>query len=512
LDSARTSCGITVNSTASAGYDTIGELTSWTAKDFGGTSRLNEQLGYAYDAAQNLKLRTNNTLVQTFSVDALNELTNISRAGTLTVSGNTPTPASSVTVNTSNAVRYADFTFASSNGFTLANGNNIFTNIAKNYYGTASVTNVITANLPVNVTPQFDANGNMTNDGTRSLSYDTENQLTNVTVAGQWREDFLYDGMNRRRITRQYIWQSGAWALTNETRFVYDGNVVIQERDSNNVAQVTYTRGLDLSGSLQGAGGIGGLLARTDTNGSAFYHADGNGNITSLMGTNQYIVARYLYDPFGKMLGKWGTLADANVYRFSSKEWDANSGFYYYLYRSYNPNLLRWLNRDPIGERGSKNLYVFSKNSPVIFIDSNGYRPLGPLPPNNLPTQPRPPGGVPSSGNRPVNNPASASDNPTDGAAGAAGIAGDLMNEASRIRAFNQIYADCNQVEHSVNRNCYCCVGILTEILNREDAYYYKSGRGMVIRKKCSEAVPEVRNQGFLTQQGDIIELWPISW
>ena len=41
---------------------------------------------------------------------------------------------------------------------------------------------------------------------------------------------------------------------------------VIQER---NVPQVTYTRGLDLSGSLEGAGGIGGLLGRTAHGGAA---------------------------------------------------------------------------------------------------------------------------------------------------------------------------------------------------------------------------------------------------
>ena len=74
-----------------------------------------------------------------------------------------------------------------------------------------------------------------------------------------------------------------AWLLTSETRLLYDGYLPVQERDSNNVPLVTYTRGLDMSGTLAGAGGIGGLLARTDTNGSAFYHADGSGNVTALM-------------------------------------------------------------------------------------------------------------------------------------------------------------------------------------------------------------------------------------
>jgi len=43
---------------------------------------------------------------------------------------------------------------------------------------------------------------------------------------------------------------------------------VVQERDTNNNPVVTYTRGLDLSMGLSGAGGIGGMLARTDANGS----------------------------------------------------------------------------------------------------------------------------------------------------------------------------------------------------------------------------------------------------
>jgi len=32
---------------------------------------------------------------------------------------------------------------------------------------------------------ELDANGNLTNDGVKVFGYDAENQLTNVTVAGQ---------------------------------------------------------------------------------------------------------------------------------------------------------------------------------------------------------------------------------------------------------------------------------------------------------------------------------------
>jgi hypothetical protein len=222
------------------------------------------------------------------------------------VSGNTPLPASSVTVNGQPALTYTDFTFASSNGFELADGLNIFTNIANNYNGSVSATNTTVSYLPASVSLSYDANGNLTDDGMRNFAYDDENELVSVWVANVWSNSFAYDGKNRRRITRRYIWSSatGNWQLTNEVHYVYDDNLVIQERDGNNNPQVTYTRGNDLSGSFQGAGGVGGLLARTDANGSTFYHADGNGNATGLMDGSQYMVARYLYDPFGKLIGK----------------------------------------------------------------------------------------------------------------------------------------------------------------------------------------------------------------
>jgi RHS repeat-associated protein len=167
---------------------------------------------------------------------------------------------------------------------------------------------------------------------------------------------------------------------------------VIQERNASNVPMVSYTRGKDLSGSLEGAGGIGGLLARSAGHSGGnwtehvFYHADGNGNITYLVSSTRTLAASYRYDPFGNLISKSGTLADANLYRFSSKELHLSSGLYYYLYRFYSPNLQRWISRDPIEEEGfeilhtwhseaspgAPNLYGFVNNNPANEIDSEG--------------------------------------------------------------------------------------------------------------------------------------------
>ena len=168
------------------------------------------------------------------------------------------------------------------------------------------------------------------------------------------------------------------------------GMRVIQERDGSDVPLVSYTRGTDVSGSLEGAGGIGGLLARSHGYSSGnwsthnFYHADGNGNITYLVDGSQGLAASYRYDPFGNPIGVSGSLWQANTYRFSSKMVDAVSWLYYYGYRWYAPNLQRWLNRDPIGERGGKNLYTFVRNSPVGFSDPFGLQ-LWPPTPENVP-------------------------------------------------------------------------------------------------------------------------------
>jgi RHS repeat-associated protein len=76
--------------------------------------------------------------------------------------------------------------------------------------------------------------------------------------------------------------------------------------------------------------------------------------------SSQTQAASYRYDPFGNTISQSGSLATANVYRFSSKEIHDASGLYYYTHRWYAPNLQRWLNRDPVGELGFVRLLVVS--------------------------------------------------------------------------------------------------------------------------------------------------------
>ncbi|MGO9203538.1 MAG: hypothetical protein ACLQM8_23700, partial [Limisphaerales bacterium] len=246
-------------------YDNIGQLKTAVGTEKGGTTnRWQEQLGYAYDKAWNLNYRTNNALAQTFGVDGDNRLTNASSSGTLTVAGTTTSPATNVTVWGSTglasglATRYADSTWARTNA-TLPNGSVTYTATAQDSYGRQS-TNSVTVNLPSSASYAYDANGNLLSDGTRTFAYDDENQIITVYVtnvlAGATnvsRSDFVYDGRMRRRERFESALNGATWLTNTGVFYVYDGNVVVQERNGGNLPVVTYTRGRDLSGSLQGA-------------------------------------------------------------------------------------------------------------------------------------------------------------------------------------------------------------------------------------------------------------------
>ncbi len=234
--------------------------------------------------------------------------------------------------------------------------------------------------------PVHDANGNLTSQNGNTYTWDSESRLLSVVptspAAGDKSLAYIYDAQHRRTIRNVQEWNGNTWGLIESTRFIYDGWNVIAEYSLTSTTETLIrerTWGTDLSGSLQGAGGVGGLLMVeeiTSTTTTAYhFQYDGNGNVTEITDHTGASAATYRYDAFGNTLVATGSYAAANRYRFSTKPLDneiANAPLYYYGYRYYDPITGRWPSRDPIAERGGLNLYGFVRNSPQHKIDVLG--------------------------------------------------------------------------------------------------------------------------------------------
>jgi len=206
-----------------------------------------------------------------------------------------------------------------------------------------------------------DADGNLTSDGRWTYSWDGENRLVQMIrdsdspTGARQKLVFEYDHQGRR-IRKQFFTYNGGWQEQTDTIFVYDNWNLVAELNANssNARVRTYVWGTDLSGSMQGAGGVGGLLKLTyygTATTNAFVAYGGNGNVTALVDAgNGSMCARYEYGPFAEPIRSSGPLSKLNPIRFSTKYTDNESGVLYYGYRYYNPSTGRWPNRDPGGE------------------------------------------------------------------------------------------------------------------------------------------------------------------
>lgn len=243
---------------------------------------------------------------------------------------------------------------------------------------------------------EYDEDGNLTEDGSRSYGWDAENRLVEVVplapANGDKKVRFRYDYMGRRVRKEVFTYANGWPANPGEVQhFVYDNwNVVLVMNGlSSNQTVRKYTWGLDLSGlggtsapaGIHGAGGIGGLLACQATfsagSWSSFWYTyDANGNVVQVIDgtaapTVMAAAAKYEYDPYGNTIAAVDLFLN-NPFRFSTKWFDSETGLGYWGHRYYLTGAGRWASRDPIEEKGGDNIYGFVRNASTQATDPHG--------------------------------------------------------------------------------------------------------------------------------------------
>ncbi|GAC1460231.1 MAG: hypothetical protein NVS2B14_02100 [Chamaesiphon sp.] len=245
----------------------------------------------------------------------------------------------------------------------------------------------------------YDANGNRTNtgyqtgvdnqllsDGKYNYSYDGEGNRTSRTqiATGNVTEytwdyrnrlarvvdkdasgnvikqvDYTYD-FNDRRIAKAV--KIGSNPAQGE-RFVYDGDNIALTFDGNGTLTHRY-----LYGPM-----VDQILADENTQGQVLWAlADNQGTVRDLVDSSGTVTNHIKYDSFGNIISQTNPNIDFG-YGYTGREFDKETGQYYYRTRYYSSTVGRFLNEDSLGfDAGDANLYRYVGNSPLNATDPSG--------------------------------------------------------------------------------------------------------------------------------------------
>lgn len=322
---------------------------------------------WSYEAHRNLVTQLANGSVSTFGYvnDALGRWTSMSRGGSafaipdvITYGYNDRSEVISALSNVNENYHYA-YNFdpiGNRQTATLSGTGWNYTSNNLNQY-TALLFGGMTQN------PTYDFDGNMLIRDGWTQTWNGENRLIE-TIKGDTRLTFAYDYMGRRVEKKVYNGET----VTKHLRFVYNGYKLAEELnaldDNATLRKYTWQDGIDLDVPLS--------VHDATANATYFYTTDANKNVSELTDGSGAVVAHYEYAPFGAQTIATGAYAAANPFRFSSEYYDPETKLIYYNYRYYDPQLGRWLSRDPIGEEGGWNLYGMVKNNLISFSDYLG--------------------------------------------------------------------------------------------------------------------------------------------
>lgn len=363
-----TSLTDSTSGTLSWGYDGLDRVTS--------TGSPQGSVSYTYDAAGRRSSMTAATqATANYTYDNANRLTAITQ-GSETVQlaydadnrRATLTLPNGITVNYGydNASELTGLTYTQSNGNALGN-------LAYGYDADGRIINksgtFATDVLPTATTQPamfdlndrktsfngqaltYDANGNLTSDGTNTYSWNARNQLTQISQAGNAQLAFNYDALGRR-ISKT--------VQGTATQFLYDGDNAVQEMQGSTINPILVGQGIDER------------FARNDVTGRTYFLMDLHNSTIALTDPTGAIKQQYSYDPYGNVTQNDTTTGFTNPYQYTGRETDS-PGLYYYRARYYSPMMAGFISEDPIKFGGGQlSFYAYVAGNPLSHRDPLG--------------------------------------------------------------------------------------------------------------------------------------------
>jgi RHS repeat-associated protein len=352
-------------------YDTLNRLSTLTPPTAFGTG----SFGFTYDAlSRRTQMTRPNGVTSNYTYNNLSQLLSVlHQVGASTIDGAVYTvdPAGNRTAKTDEHANVtSNYTYdplyeltqvmqstTTTESYSFDPVGNRLSSLGVSPYS-VNASNELTA-IP-GTTYTYDSNGNtltkVTSSGTTTFGWDYENRLTGMTLPGTGGTlAFKYDGLGRR-VQKAFTLGS----TTTTTNYLYDVNNAVADVDQsgNVLARYVETQNIDE------------FLAELRSTTTSYYSQDGLGSVTSLTTSAGGLANTYTYDSFGKVISSTGSIA--NRFQYTGREFDSETGLYYYRARYYDSGSGRFLTEDPIVFRAGINFYRYARNNPVRLVDPSG--------------------------------------------------------------------------------------------------------------------------------------------
>jgi RHS repeat-associated protein len=341
------------------GYDPADQFASAVYHDTATPPVTLKRYAYGYDNAVNRTAEQIDDAPVLSIYDNRNRLTSQQPGGALLFAGTVSEPAT-VTIAGKPAAVSADNRFQGT--AQVGSGTSTVTVTATDPSGNVATKTYQVSASGATASFTYDANGSLTAQGTKTYEWDGATRLVRILDGGSEIARFVYDGQGRRS-------QKIAGGVTRT--YVYGGEDILEERlSSGGTIRYLHSQGLDQH------------VAKVEGGVASYYLTDHLGSIVQVTDASAAVTLTRQYDGWGNPIQG----ANASGYAFTGREWDSETGLYYYRARYYDSKVGRFLSEDPLPiilllagipnpTHELLNLYSYVAGNPIRLRDPSGLAP-----------------------------------------------------------------------------------------------------------------------------------------